>query len=263
MISSAANGISQNLSTAMLNHNDLETVRDAAPAYLLLIDSMVEENPDNANTNRMAASLYTAYTGVFVEDPARVKRLSRRAFDYAQRAACIEYEQACEIRKIEFQTFLEFLNARNINDVPLLYTLGSSWASWIQANSDDWNAIAELPRITAIMQRVVALDTNYEHGNAHIYLGVLYSLLPPASGGKPELARQHFEEAIAISSGQNLTAKVMYARNYAKMMFDRQLHDRLLAEVIAADPNAPDMTLLNVLAQQQAKQLLAEADEYF
>jgi len=263
IIQSAANGMARDMSTAMLNHNDLATVRDAAPAYLLLTDSMVASDPDDAESNRVAASLYGAYTGVFVEDSDRVRRLSQRAFDYALRAACLHAPQACTVRKMDFQSFTGFLQQQDVGDVPILYTLGASWAGWIQANSEDWNAVAELPRVTAIMQRVVELDETYQHGTAHLYLGVIHTLLPPSAGGKPRLARKHFARAIEISNGRNLTARLLYATRYAKMMFDRDLHDRLLREVIEADPVAPDMTLLNMLARKQARQALAEADDYF
>jgi hypothetical protein len=55
----------------------------------------------------------------------------------------------------------------------------------------------------------------------------------------------------------------MLAESYARMMFDRELHDRLLEEVLAADPEAPGLTLANVLAQRDARALLASADDYF
>ena len=46
-------------------------------------------------------------------------------------------------------------------------------------------------------------------------------------------------------------------------MFDRELHDRLLKEVLAADPHVPGMTLSNVLAQREAAELLASSHDYF
>jgi hypothetical protein len=58
-------------------------------------------------------------------------------------------------------------------------------------------------------------------------------------------------------------AKVLYARSYARLVFDRPLHDRLLGEVLAADPQAPGLTLSNTLARDEARGLLDEADEYF
>ena len=46
-------------------------------------------------------------------------------------------------------------------------------------------------------------------------------------------------------------------------LYERELHDRLLNEVLAADPTVPGATLTNVLAQEQAADLLATADDYF
>jgi hypothetical protein len=82
-------------------------------------------------------------------------------------------------------------------------------------------------------------------------------------GGKPEQGRAHFERAISLSVGRNLIAKVELARRYARLVFDRELHDRLLNEVIMAAPEEPGFTLSNVLAQQQAQELLKSATEYF
>jgi hypothetical protein len=56
---------------------------------------------------------------------------------------------------------------------------------------------------------------------------------------------------------------VVYAERYARMLYDRPLHDRLLEEVLAADPDVPGLVLQNTLAQQRARLLLAEADTYF
>jgi hypothetical protein len=88
-------------------------------------------------------------------------------------------------------------------------------------------------------------------------------LLPPAAGGKPEKGRAHFERAIELSGGRNLGAKVDFAEGYARLLYERELHDRLLNEVMEADPVEPGNTLLNVLAQERAEELLASADDYF
>jgi len=87
--------------------------------------------------------------------------------------------------------------------------------------------------------------------------------VPPALGGKPEVARDHFERAITLSKGENLMAKVVYAQQYARMVYDRDLHDRQLTEVLAADPYVPEMVLQNTLAQERARALMASADDYF
>ena len=58
-------------------------------------------------------------------------------------------------------------------------------------------------------------------------------------------------------------AKVLYAERYARMLYDRELHDRLLTEVLAADPYVPGLVLQNTLAQERALALMASADAYF
>ena len=57
--------------------------------------------------------------------------------------------------------------------------------------------------------------------------------------------------------------QVQFARYYARLVFDRPLHDRLLNEVLAAETKRPRLTLTNTLAQEQARKLLASADAYF
>jgi hypothetical protein len=263
LLYNATSNVATSLSHAMLNHDDLDTIEAAAPAYLLMADAMLQAYPKDIALLTAAAQMYNAYANVFVSEPERAKRLTQRALDYAQRAACRQRSLACDWRKQRFTNFKDHLNELTIDDVPVFYAFGSSLAGWIQARSDDWNAIAELPRVTAIMQRVIELDETYQQGAAHLYLGVTNTLLSPAMGGKPEVGREHFEQAIRLSNGQDLTVKVLYARHYARLVFNRELYERLLQEVISADPIVPDLTLGNMLAQQQAKELLVKANNYF
>ena len=151
--------------------------------------------------------------------------------------------------------------AQQKDEVPLLYNVASIWAGWIQANSDDFMAIAELGRVEGV-DEVVELD-GYANGNAHLYMGVFETLVPPGMGGRPEIGRQHFEQALDISGGLNLMVKVMYADQYARLMFERKLHDQLLQDVLAAEVKAPGLTLMNTVAKERAQRLLDTADDYF
>lgn len=263
IISASTSEMAENLAISIQDHDDPDTVANAIPAYLLLIDSFIQTDPDNEKMLLTGAKLYAAYASIFVNNVQRAKKLSQRSLDYAVRASCVQNFTVCSPRKIaftEFKTIIENLDKKNID---MLFALGQSWAVWLKANSDDWNAVAEMPRIRLIIEKILALDENYEEGSAHLYMGVLHSLLPASLGGKPDIAQQHFEKAIALSNNKNLMAKVSYAEHHARLVFDQDLHDKLLNEVIAASPEQPGLTLMNTLAQQKAKQLLESGKDYF
>jgi hypothetical protein len=263
LVSSAANDLADNLSQAIADNDDPATVKAGGPAYLLMLDGMVRRDPQNADLLVQAATLYSTYSAAFVDDPQRSRKLTRRALDYASRALCVRDAHDCHLRSADFEVFKARIARVAKPEVPLFYAWGAAWAGWIQAHADDFEAVAELARVEAIMQRIAVLDEGYRHGSVHLYLGTFAVLVPPALGGQPEVARQHFERAIELSGGQNLMAKVVYARQYARMVYDRPLHDRLLNEVRAADPEVPGMVLQNTLAQGQARELLDTADDYF
>lgn len=254
--------LADNLSNAMLNQTDPEIVRTGAPAYLLLIDSLIADTPQDPHLLLAGAKLYGAYGGGLVEDSQRQKVLTTQALDYAGRALCITQPGICTARGLPHAEFMTSLSSLGRDDdLEPVYVFGTSWLGWIQANQDDWNAIAELAKAEALLQKVVDIDPGYQQGRAQLYLGVLRSLMPPALGGKPEVGRYHFLQAIEYSGGKDLMIKLEFARRYARLVFDQELHDRLLKEVMAADPHVPGLTLSNVLAQQQATVLMT--DDYF
>jgi hypothetical protein len=263
LVSSATTGLAENVSAAVLDQEDALLVRDGAPAYLIAIDGLIEGDPKNETLLLSGARLYAAYSSAFVSEPVRAKRLTTRARLYGKRAMCARSQPVCDASAGSFDEFVLALGDTTQEDLPALYGYGSAWATWVQTNSADWNAIADLPKVQALMERIVALDEGYEEGGAHLYLGVLYTLRPESLGGKPELGREHFEKAIAASGGRNLMARVLFARQYARLVFDRELHDMQLVEVIEADPVERGYTLSNVMAQELARELLDESDDYF
>ncbi len=263
VISTVTSDMADNLTQAILNQNDLETVRAGAPAYLLMIDSMIASDPDNPGLLLSGARLYTAYTSVFVDDEDRAKRLSDTSLEYARAALCEEIDQVCAALDAKLDDFISQLNTTSEDDVPVLYGFASSWAGWIQNNASDWNALADLPRLTALFEHSVKLDETYDHGGGHLYLAVLATQLPPSLGGKPEKGRQHFERARTLSGGHNLMVDVSMAQYYARIIFNKDLHDNLLRRVLANSGDYPGFTLINAYAQQQAAKLLIESDEYF
>lgn len=261
--SSATSNMISHLSTTIMNNDDLQLVEDGAPAYLLMVDSLISKDPENDETLAMAAQLYSAYADVFVKDTKRARKMSAKALTYAKKSVCFRRDTACGIQTMTYEAFENTLPDFDKSDLLSLFTLGQAWGGWIMANRSNADAIADLSRIEAIMKRVIDIDESYKDGAPFTYLGTLSSFLPPALGGRPEEGKAFFEKALQLSSGKSLTAKVAYAKFYARNIFDRELHDRLLKDVITSDPYVEGYTLVNIWAQEQAKSLLNEAEDYF
>ena len=262
--SSMITSLGDNLSSAIANQDDPETVRAGAPSFMLFIDGMIAGDPEDRGLLIAGSRLYSSYAAAFVDEPARAKKLAERAFHYAERALCQSQERICQLRSGPYLELLPAIKAiDDDDDLDVLYAYALSWALWIKTHSSDWNAVADLPKVEAMLEQVIALNDQYRQGEPWLYLGIIRSQVPPALGGKPEKGREAFEKAVALSGGRNLMAKVEFARSYARLVFDRELHDQLLNEVLSADTEAPGYTLSNTLAQSQAKTLLQSAADYF
>ncbi|NOQ88142.1 MAG: hypothetical protein GQ550_04395 [Gammaproteobacteria bacterium] len=263
LISNAKQEFADDLSAAILESDDPETIKKGLPAYLILMSSMIKGDPENADLLESGAKLYGAYASGFTDSEESKKALANRAYEYAGHAMCIRDARFCDVKGISYFKFEKLLESIEQPEAEHLFVFVSSWAGYIEANSSDWNAIAELPKVKAGIRCVLEIDETVSNGNAHLYMAVMESLLPPTLGGKPELAKKHYDRAIEISKGHNLMAKVLYAEKYARLLFDRELHDELLQQVVAADIGPSDQMLINTLAKQKAAELLIDADDYF
>lgn len=261
LISGVTSQLADDLAASILNSNDIDTVREGVPAYLIMIDSFLRGSPDSENLLLAASNLNGAFSAL-VADPVRIKILSNKAMGYAEHAVCVSRSPLCDARKLSFQEFEAAVGRLDSSDVPLTYALGVAWVGRLQANSDDWAVIAELGRAKALMNRVIELDENYEKGGPHLYMGGMETLLPASLGGKPEKGRTHFEKAISLNPDYLMT-KVIYAGQYARLVFDQELHDRLVNEVLNADAQAEGLTLTNLVAQERARELLESSVDYF
>jgi len=255
--------IAKSLSPGIANQSDIELVKAGIPSYVLLLDGMIVDNPDSPQLYEDGAKLYSTYATFVIDNVQRVQLLRQKAFQYSSKNLCLTNEEWCDVDKQPFEKYQNFLKEVTKDEIGQLYTFGVTWANYIDSHRSDWNAIANLPKVTATMQRVLALDEDYQNGGAYLYLGVLETVLPATLGGKPELARAYFDRVLVITNGRNLMAKVLYAERYARPLLNRELHDRLLQEVLEQDPQEPGLTLMNVIAQQKAKLLLESGNDFF
>ena len=255
---------STNVMEAMTSHPDPQTAREAAPAFLVMIDGMIRSAPDDAGLLLSGARAYSLFAGGFIDEqePSRSILLHAQAKDYALRALRLSEGGAAALAG-GFDAFEAYLDRASQADVPLLYTAATAWLGWITAEGSQ-NARADLPYVRILLERCLALDDTCDGGGAHVFFGVYYAVQPPGFGGDLEKSRAHFDRAFAINGGTNLMHKVLFARYYARQAFDRDLFVTTLEQVLAApDSGDPRYRLSNELARQRAKKLIGLADSYF
>ena len=252
----------EDVSTAVARHDDPALAASGLPTLLLLLEGMLEDSPRDRELLLTAAEAYTSYAALIESDqPNRAIKLYKRAKEYGVRA--FPPDQA-EILRSPYAEFTAAIERFEPADLPAVFWTASSWGAWISANTSSMAALADLPKVIDLMHWVIAQDETYQNGSAHLFLGVYHAALPPALGGKPDLANTHFEQALAISGGRQLIFYVLKAKFYARQTFDRALYENLLRKVLDSAPDAhPDYTLQNVAAQKQAEILMGQVDEYF
>ena len=263
LVSAVTKRLGEDLSNAVLNSDDLEVMSEGLPAFLILIDALLQGNANNPELLFSAAQLNGSYAAAFVNDREHRRSLAGKARDYAFAAACARKRSLCQIESFSYDEMLEVAAGFTQREVSTLYGIAREWAGWIQANSDDMHALIQLPKVILLFERMLELDEEHDFGAPHMFMGVFESLLPASLGGRPQVARDHFLRALEISNDQNLYAKVLFAENFARKTYNRDLHDKLLDEVMAADPYVEGYTLQNRVAQEIARRLKDDADNYF
>jgi hypothetical protein len=264
MTAISAAGLMEDVAKASYKQTDLRVIREGMPAYLMLMDGLVEGWPDNDRLLLAAAQAYSSYATAFVgaDDTAFRDALLVRAKTYALLA--LEQRGVSAPLTAPFDQFERQISQMNRSDIAYVFWSASCWGSWIGARSSSITALAELPRVEILMRRALSLDETYYYGGPHIFMGVLYASRPQVAGGDLDRANRHFLRAIEIGQGKFLMAYVYYADYYARKTFDRELFVASLKKVLdtPAD-NVPELTLMNTVARHRAEALLEKTDEYF
>jgi hypothetical protein len=264
MTVAAVGSILEDVVKSSSKQTDITVIREGTPAYLMLIDGLIEAYPDNEELLLAGVKAYSSYAALFAEeDREKAQLLYSKAKHYGLRALS-KREQFKELLPKPLAQFEACVLDFRERDIPALFWTASSWGSWISLNTDSVQAMAQVPKVLCLMERVLDLDEGYYYGGPHLFMAVYHMSKPKAYGGNPEKARQHFERAFELGEGKFLMAYVFYAKYYARQMLDRELFVTTLEKVLNAPADSvPELTLLNTMAKQQAEELLERVNDYF
>jgi hypothetical protein len=254
----------EEVARASSKQSDLRILREGMPAYLMLIDGMIQAWPDNEQLLIAASQSYSSFASLFVEDQDKeyANLLYGRGKQYALKS--LEMRGFKEPLQRPFDEFKEGLNRLGKKDVPYIFWTATCWANWIRLNLDSMEALSELPRVETMMQRVLDIDEGFYYGGAHLFMGIWFASRPKMAGGDLKKAQGHFLKALDLGQGKFLMAYVYYANYYARKMMDKDLFNSTLQKVLETPADiSPDLTLLNTVAKKKAQELLNRVEEYF
>ncbi len=156
----------------------------------------------------------------------------------------------------------ECLNVCKKEDVPGIY--------WAYGNLGKWSVlkgfttvVKNKSKLKAFVDAAAKLDPTFYHGAPDRGLGAYYAKAPSFAGGDLVKSKIHFDKSLALAPNY-LGTKVLMAEYWTVKKQDRKLFEKLLKEVIAADPNiVPDIAPIQKIEQRKAKKLLTQAEELF
>jgi predicted anti-sigma-YlaC factor YlaD len=274
-INSLGNALSKSGST-FASDNDPELIQDAVPFALKAIESLIEQAPRNRGLLTAACSGFTEYAYAFVQQKAdfteaqdlsratelrtRAKKLYIRALDYGMRGIEVDFPGFRNQLRKDPDSILAQMTRKH---VPLLYWTGSAWAAAFAIDKADSELSADQSLMEKMMRRALALDEAWDMGAIHGFL-ISWEAGHASTGGSYQMARQHFERAVALSKGMRASPYVAFAEAVSVGTQNKKEFQEALNAALKIDVNqAPDQRLSNILMQRRATWLLAHIDELF
>lgn len=257
--------------------DDPDLVGQAVPFGLKLMEGLLAESPKHRGLLFAASSGFTEYSYAYVQEPsdelesedlaranfmkARARRLYLRARDYGLRGL--------ETKHPGFETSLredskKAVRSTTRRDVPLLYWTAVSWGAAIALSKDRPDLVAEQPLMETLIDRAYELDPDFAHGAIDQFLISYESARQGANGDFASRSKQHFDRAVALTSGQSASPFVAYAESVSAQKQNRGEFEALLKKALAVDPDArSEWRLSNLIEQRRARWLLSREDELF
>lgn len=262
--------------TTYSSDDDPELVGAALPFSLKLMESVLASTPEHRELLAAICAGFTQYAYAFVQQEAdgtaledtdrawvawnRALRLYLRARDYGLRGLDVAVPGfGARLRA----TPAEAVAQAGAAEVDLLYWTAVSWAAAVSLGKDDPSLVADLPLVSALIDRALAVDEDWDRGAIHSFLVTYEMARPDATGDRIANARVHFDRAIELSQGKAVGTQVAWAESVCLPREDRACFEGALQAAMKIDPDEdPPTRLANTIYQRRAAWLLANVDRW-
>ena len=275
----AANQIGDTLAAAGTTYSadeDPDLVGAALPFSLKLMESVLASTPEHRGLLAATSAGFTQYAYAFVQQEAdaialedterawvelnRARRLYLRARDYGLRGL--------DVAVPGFSATLRTTPAAAVAqagaaEVDLLYWTAASWAAAVALGKDDPSLVADLALVSALIDRALAVNADWDRGAIHSFLVTYEMARPDIMGDRIAGARSHFDRAVLLSQGKAAGPYVSWAESVCLPREDRVCFGEMLQAAMKIDPDdEPATRLANTIYQRRAAWLLANVDRW-
>lgn len=256
--------------------NDPELIGAALPFSLKLMESVLATTPEHRELLAAASAGFTQYAYAFVQQQAdataledtdrawtdwdRARRLYLRARDYGLRGLDVALPGFSGQLRADHAAAVRRASPA---EVDLLYWSAVSWVAAISLGKDDPSLVAELPLVSAMIDRALALDEDWDRGAIHAFL-ITYSMARPDAGpGAAAVARRHYDRAVELSQGRAAGPHVSWAEAVCLPQENRACFEQAIAAAARINPDDdPAIRLVNIIMQRRAAWLGANLERW-
>ncbi len=258
---------------SFFQENDLEFAETAIPGNLKLLDGLIK-GAEGGNEGLLikGCKLYGMYAMGFLEDTGvdrkDERKRTQRASNFYKRAR--DYGMEVLKKRPDFKNsldkstdeFLPSLQAFGKDDLESLFWTSFAWGEYINLNRHNIRAVADLPKVKAMMERVIALDDTYFYGLPRLFMIVYYSM-PPMFGGDPVKAKAEYDRVKEISGDKFILTDFFMAKYYAVQVQDREMFDYLLDKIENAEDDVIPEKMFTKIAKKKAEFIGKKAGDLF
>jgi hypothetical protein len=258
---------------SFFQEEDLEFAETAIPGNLKLLDGLIKGSEGgNEGLLIKGCKLYGMYAMGFLEDTGidkkdekkrmlRASAFYKKARDYGMEALKKRPDFRNSLDK-NLDEFLPTLQAFGKDDLEALFWTSFAWGEYINLNRHNIRAVADLPKVKAMMERVIALDDTYFYGLPRLFMIVYYSM-PPMFGGDPVKAKAEYDRVKQISGDKFILADFFMAKYYAVQMQDKEMFEFLLDKVENAEDDVIPEKMFTKIAKKKAEFTSKKVDDLF
>lgn len=256
---------------AMSAEDDLQLAREASAFYLKMSESVLRETTGHLKLAEAVSAGFTQYAYAFiVSDAERLDAKNPKvAMQMRERAARMyarAHKHAMTALELDHPGFNAALRQPLSNQllkltpeqVPLAYWAAASLGGQVSMSKDDPDVVADLPIAFRLADLAWQTNPAYGHGALASLMGTFEAARVGSSRTKTQ---SYFDQAIALSGGQEAGPYVAMAENVALPNEDKKQFELLLNQALLISKS--NRSLQNEVMRERAQWLLDSVDELF